>query len=56
MKPEDYQKLVQQRSPPRPLLKNMLWAFFVGGLICTVGQVASTLRKRLNGLKLRLLQ
>lgn len=39
MKPHEYQKLVQQNSPPRPLLKNMLWAFFVGGMICAVGQV-----------------
>ncbi len=39
MKPQEYQKLVQQNSPPRPLVRNMLWAFFVGGVICTVGQV-----------------
>ena len=39
MKPQEYQKLVQENSPPRPLLKNVLWAFFVGGSICAVGQV-----------------
>ena len=40
MKPQEYQKLVQKHSPPRPLVKNMLWAFFVGGTICAFGQVA----------------
>jgi len=39
VKPQEYQKLVQENSPPRPLLRNMLWAFFVGGLICTLGQL-----------------
>lgn len=39
MKPQEYQKLVQENSPPRPLLRNTLWAFFVGGLICTLGQL-----------------
>ncbi len=51
MKPEDYQKLVQQHSPPRPLLKNMLWAFFVGGLICTVGQVALNIAEKIERTK-----
>lgn len=39
MKPQDYQKLVKEQSPPRPIFSNMLWAFGVGGLICTLGQV-----------------
>jgi len=39
MRPQEYQQLVQQNLPPRPVLKNTLWAFVVGGLICTVGQV-----------------
>lgn len=39
MRPEEYQKLVQENTPPRPIVKNMLWAFFVGGLICALGQV-----------------
>ena len=38
MSNEDYGKLVSQRAKPSPMGKNMLWAFFVGGSICAVGQ------------------
>lgn len=38
---EEYDKLVKQRSKPSPMLKNMVWAFLVGGGICTFGQVLS---------------
>ena len=38
MSKEDYGKLVSERSKPSPMGKNILWAFFVGGAICTVGQ------------------
>ncbi|NLL07917.1 MAG: stage V sporulation protein AC, partial [Firmicutes bacterium] len=41
--PKEYQQLVQEHLPPRPIVKNMLWAFFVGGLICTIGQVVLTI-------------
>ena len=34
-----YQKLVDKKSPPSELFKNMCVAFLVGGLICVVGQV-----------------
>ena len=34
----DYGKLVNERSRPSPMWKNMIWAFFVGGIICTIGQ------------------
>lgn len=43
MRPQEYQQLVQQNLPPRPVLKKTLWAFVVGGLICTVGQVILSL-------------
>ena len=35
---QDYGKLVNQRSKPSPMGKNILWAFLVGGAICTIGQ------------------
>ncbi len=35
---EAYQKLVAEKSRPSPLGKNMLSAFVVGGIICTIGQ------------------
>src|SRR5690554_2176739 len=51
MKPHEYQKLVQKHSPPRPLVKNMLWAFFVGGTICAVGQVALNIAEKIERTK-----
>lgn len=35
---QDYGKLVNERSKPSPMGKNILWAFLVGGAICTIGQ------------------
>ena len=35
----DYGKYVNAKSQPSPSGKNCLWAFCVGGLICTLGQV-----------------
>ncbi|MDR3644545.1 MAG: stage V sporulation protein AC [Clostridia bacterium] len=35
--------MVKRKSKKSPLLKNMLWAFCVGGAICTVGQALSDL-------------
>lgn len=43
MKPLDskkeYQNYVDKKSPNSPILKNCFNAFWVGGLICTIGQV-----------------
>ncbi|PSL50404.1 stage V sporulation protein AC [Salsuginibacillus halophilus] len=33
-----YQQLADSRAPKRPFWKNCLHAFWVGGLICTIGQ------------------
>lgn len=38
MDPQEYQQLEQQITPPTPYLKNVLKAFLVGGIICTIGQ------------------
>ena len=35
---EDYQKYVNKKTPNSPLLKNCFNAFWVGGLICSLGQ------------------
>ena len=35
----DYQKYVDKKSPNSPLLKNCFNAFWVGGLICSLGQI-----------------
>lgn len=34
----DYGKYVNSKSQPSPIGKDCLWAFCVGGLICTIGQ------------------
>ncbi len=34
----DYKKYVDEKSPKPTYLKNCVWAFVVGGLICDVGQ------------------
>ena len=34
----EYQKLAKQKSPPSPIVKNMVMAFIIGGAICTIGQ------------------
>ena len=33
----------KKASPKSPVLKNCLWAFFVGGFICMLGQVVTNL-------------
>lgn len=35
---KEYQKLVDQSSPKPTLLKNCIWAFIVGGIICCIGE------------------
>lgn len=40
---QEYQRMNKKASPKSPVLKNCLWAFFVGGLICTLGQVITDL-------------
>jgi stage V sporulation protein AC len=38
-KNKQYQDYVKQKSPSSNLLKNSLYAFLVGGSICTIGQL-----------------
>lgn len=37
--PEKYKTLAQQYTPKPTIVKNVIRAFFVGGLICAIGQV-----------------
>lgn len=39
---QEYQAFQQEREIKRPVIKNCLKAFFVGGLICLIGQVITT--------------
>jgi stage V sporulation protein AC len=41
MNPKDYEQLQTQLSPKTPILKNVLKAFLVGGIICTIGQAVT---------------
>lgn len=36
---KDYQNYVEQKSPNSPIIKNCFNAFWVGGLICSIGQI-----------------
>ena len=38
MTEKQYARLVKEISPKSPIVKNCIWAFVVGGLICTLGQ------------------
>lgn len=35
---QEYQDFAKDREPKRPVVKNCIRAFLVGGLICTIGQ------------------
>ena len=38
MNQKEYQKFVEKRTPNSPVLKDVFFAFFFGGLICLLGQ------------------
>lgn len=38
MSPEEYDKLSKKASPNSPFLKNLIFAFLIGGFICALGQ------------------
>lgn len=40
-----YAQMVKKTENTSPMLKNCIWAFCVGGLICTLGQLLMTLYK-----------
>lgn len=42
----EYNKLVSQYAKPSPILKDCIWAFVVGGSICTMGQLLSNLYRQ----------
>lgn len=38
---EEYSQLVKEKSPNSPMVKNIIKAFIIGGLICCIGQLIS---------------
>lgn len=55
MQQQKYQSKVDNVTPKPPLLKNICWAFVVGGLICTLGQLITDYFLGLSLQKKRLL-
>ncbi len=43
----DYTKMVEAKSPPSPIVKDTLAAFFTGGVICTIGQILTSVYQTL---------
>ena len=39
-KDKEYDRMTKKASPPSPKLKNMIFAFVSGGIICTLGELA----------------
>ncbi len=37
--PEEYKQLVKEKAKKSPIVKNIILAFIIGGLICVVGQL-----------------
>ena len=40
---QEYNRYVQAKAKPSPVVKDCIWAFCVGGAICAFGQLLSTL-------------
>lgn len=40
---KEYNDYVKAKAKPSPIVKDCIWAFCVGGLICTIGQLLSNL-------------
>lgn len=38
---KEYQEYVKKKKPQPNYIKNIMWAFLVGGLICVIGQIIS---------------
>lgn len=36
---KQYEEMTKKASPPSPKIKDFIWAFCVGGLICVIGQL-----------------
>ena len=43
---QEYQQMSKKASPKSPVLKDCIWAFLVGGLLCAAGQAVADLMMR----------
>lgn len=46
--PKEYQEYVNKKTPNSPIIKNCLYAFIVGGFICSIGQLFMEICKYRN--------
>lgn len=44
----EYSKITKRLSPPSPKIKDFIWAYCVGGIICVIGQLFMELYKYLG--------
>ncbi|MBR5155678.1 MAG: stage V sporulation protein AC [Clostridia bacterium] len=47
---QEYQDYANKKSPDSPILKDVVFAFLIGGAICTVGQAIGDIYKNFLGL------
>lgn len=47
---ESYKKYADAHAPSSPIVKDCLWAFCIGGIICTLGQVLLLLYRDVAGM------
>lgn len=50
MEKKVYKKYADAHAPSSPILKNCIWAFVIGGLICAIGQGLVLLYSKVCGL------
>ena len=48
---QEYQQMSKKTAPKSPILKDCIWAFLVGGLLCAAGQAVADLMMR-TGLRI----
>ncbi len=48
MNKKEYKAYTEKHAPRSPIIKNCIWAFIVGGLICLLGQGLSDLYMKLG--------
>lgn len=42
---KEYEELTKRIKPKRPIIRNVIWAFIIGGLICVIAQLFFNLCK-----------
>lgn len=45
---KEYERMVKKVSPPSPKIKDFIWAYVVGGIICVTGQLLTEFYTVLN--------